>query len=110
MRFFVLSKCSVCFFRGRHGCDCMVVGFITTYATMQSVPITTNIMRSNPTHGEVYLIQYYVIKFVSDLTAGRWFSTRPPVSSTNKTDRHEIDEILFKVALNTIKQTNKQTM
>jgi len=30
----------------------------------------------------------------------------PPVSSTNKTDRHDIAEILLKVALNTIKQTN----
>jgi hypothetical protein len=29
-----------------------------------------------------------------------------PVSSTNKTDRHDITEILLKVALNTIK-TNK---
>jgi hypothetical protein len=27
------------------------------------------------------------------------------VSSTNKTDRHDITEILLKVALNTIKQT-----
>ena len=34
---------------------------------MQLVPITTNIVSSNPTHGEVYLIQHYVIKFVSDL-------------------------------------------
>ena len=32
----------------------------------------------------------------------------PPVSSTNKTDRHDIIEILLKVALNTTKQTNKQ--
>jgi hypothetical protein len=31
----------------------------------------------------------------------------PPVSATNKTDRHDIAEILLKVALNTIKQTNK---
>ena len=30
----------------------------------------------------------------------RWFS---PVSSTNKTDRHDITEILLKVALNAIK-------
>jgi hypothetical protein len=29
-----------------------------------------------------------------------------PVSSTNKTDRHDITEILLKVALNTINQTN----
>ena len=28
---------------------------------------------------------------------------------TNKTDRHDINEILLKVALKTIKQTNKQT-
>jgi len=28
-------------------------------------------------------------------------------SSTNKTDRHDITDILLKVALNTIKQTNK---
>jgi hypothetical protein len=34
----------------------------------------------------------------------RWFSPGPPVSSTNKTDRHDIAEILLKVALNTIKQ------
>jgi hypothetical protein len=31
-----------------------------------------------------------------------------PVSSPNKTDHHDITEILLKVALNTIKQTNKQ--
>jgi hypothetical protein len=35
-----------------------------------------------------------------------WFSPCTPVSTTNKTDRHDITEILLKVALNTIKQTN----
>ena len=35
---------------------------------------------------------------------GQWFSPGPPVFSTNKTDRHDITEILLKVALNTIKQ------
>jgi hypothetical protein len=35
---------------------------------MQSVPITTNIVGSNPDHGEVYSIQHYVIRFVSDLS------------------------------------------
>jgi len=33
------------------------------------------------------------------LATGRWFSPRTPVSSTNKTDRHDIAEILLKVAL-----------
>jgi len=41
---------------------------------------------------------------------GRWFSSGSPVSSTNKTGRHDITEILLKEALNTIKQTNKQTL
>jgi hypothetical protein len=41
------------------------------------------------------------------VTCGRWFSPGPPVSPTNKTDHHDIAEILLKVALNTIKQTNK---
>jgi hypothetical protein len=31
---------------------------------MQLVPITTEVVSANPTHGEVYSIQYYVIKFV----------------------------------------------
>jgi hypothetical protein len=33
---------------------------------------------------------------------GRWFSPGTPVSSTNKTDHHDIAEILLKMALNTI--------
>jgi hypothetical protein len=43
------------------------------------------------------------------LATSRWFSPGPSVSSTNKTDRHDITEILLKVTLSTIKQTNKQT-
>ena len=35
------------------------------------------------------------------LMAGQWFSAGPPVSSANKTDGHNITEILLKVALNT---------
>ena len=31
------------------------------------VPIITKVVSSNPTHGKVYLIQMYVIKFVSYL-------------------------------------------
>ena len=41
--------------RGCHGRDCMVVVF------------TTNVVSSNPAHGEVYLTQHIVLKFVSDL-------------------------------------------
>jgi|JYMV01.1.fsa_nt_gi methylthioribose-1-phosphate isomerase len=72
---------------------------------MQSLPITTKVVSLNPVHGEVYLIQHYVIKFASDLLQVGGFSLSTPVSSTNKTDRHDITEILLKVALNTIIQT-----
>jgi hypothetical protein len=56
--------------------------FIYLQLLVQSVPITTKVVSSNPVHGEVYLIQHYVIKFVSD--------------------RHNIAEIFLNVALNTI--------
>jgi len=39
------------------------------------------------------------------LAADRWFAPGTPVSSTNKTERHDITEILFKVALNIITLT-----
>ena len=41
---------------------------------------------------------------------GRWFSQDTSVSSTNKTDRHDIAEILVKMALNTNKPTNQLEM
>jgi hypothetical protein len=41
------------------------------------------------------------------LATGQWFSPGAPISSTNRTDRHDITEIFLKVALSTIKQTNK---
>ena len=37
------------------------------------------------------------------LMAGQGFSLCTPIFSTNKTDRHDITEILLRVALNTIK-------
>jgi hypothetical protein len=42
------------------------------------------------------------------IARGWQFSPGPPVSSTNKTDRHDITETLLKVALKH-HQTNKQT-
>ena len=34
---------------------------------LQSVSITTNVVSANHVHGEVYSIQHYVIKLISDL-------------------------------------------
>ena len=65
----------------------------------------SKVVSSNSAHGEVYSIQHYVIKFVSDLRQVGGF-LRPPISSTNKTDLHDITEILLKVASNTITPTS----
>ena len=62
-----------------------------------SVPNTTDVVSSNLDQGEVYNI------ISSSLSVtGQWFSS---VSSINKTDRHDITEILLKVALKQKKQT-----
>jgi hypothetical protein len=46
-----------------------------------------------------YLNTYF--KTYQLLAHGWWFSPGTPASSTTKTDRHDIVEILLKVALNT---------
>ena len=79
----------------------MVVGFITNCA-ISALSITTKVVSSNSAPGDVYSIQHYVVKFVSDLREVGVFFHVLPVSSTNKTDSHDKTEILLKVALNTI--------
>ena len=67
-----------------------MVGIRDLQLSLQSVPITTKIVSLNPTHGKVYSIQHYVIKFVSDLQqvcGFLWVLRFPP---TNKTDCHDI--------------------
>ena len=52
--------------RGRSGL--VIVWYLDLQLPVQSVPITTKVVSLNPVHdGEVYSIQNYVIKFVSDL-------------------------------------------
>jgi hypothetical protein len=46
------------------------------------VPITTKVVSSNLAHGKMYLMQHFVIKFVSDLRQAGGFSLGTPVSST----------------------------
>ena len=85
----------------------VVVRLLELQLQEQSVPITTKVVSSNPVHGEVYTIQHYMIKFMSDLRqVGGFLRVLSLVSSTNKTDRHGITEIVLKVVLNT--KTNNQ--
>ena len=53
------------YYRGHGGRGHMVVGFTTTCAI--SAYHHYKVVSSNLVHGEIYLIQHYVIKFVSDL-------------------------------------------
>ena len=75
----------------------LIVWKLDLQLPMQSVPITINVVSSNPTQA----IKYHVIKFVSDLRQVCGFLR---VFSTNKTDRHDITEILLKVTLSTTNQ------
>jgi hypothetical protein len=64
---------------------------------VQSVLITTNVVNSNPAHGEMYSIQHYVIKFDSDLQqVGGFYRALRFLPSIKH--RHNIAEILLKVA------------
>ena len=61
--------------RGCHGCDRMVVGFTTTCAISAYHHYSCEF---EPRYGEVYSLQHYVIKFVSDVRQGRGFLRFPP--------------------------------
>ena len=86
--------------RGRRGRDRMVVGFTTTYAISAYHHYRCEL---EPRSGEVFSIQHYVIKYVSDLwhVGGFHRVLRFPIPIKC----HDITEILLKVALNTITLT-----
>ena len=80
--------------------------YLNLQLPMQSVPIVSCDLESHSGDKTIF------DKVCQSLTAGRWFSPASPgtpVSSTNKTDRHNTTEILMKVVLNTISQSNKPT-
>jgi hypothetical protein len=58
----------------------IVVGF---KLHVQSLLIFTEVVSFNPAHGEVYLIQHYMIKFDSDLPqVGGFLRFPPPIKLT----------------------------
>ena len=53
-----------------------------------------------------YILTYTCVPGdVKNITEPLWFSLGTPVSSTNKTDRHDVTKILLKVVLSTITLT-----
>ena len=100
------NQSTLTYFEGRGGRNRMVVGFTTTYAISAYYQWCCEFeVRS----GRGVLDTTLCDKVCQWLATGRWFSPGPTLSSTNKSDRHDIAEILLKVSLNTLKQTNKQT-
>ena len=83
-------------YQGSRGHDHMVVEFTTTYAT---VLITTNIVWVRIPLRRGVLNTTLCDQVCQWLTVGLWFSLGTPVSSTNKTNCHNITELLVKVAL-----------
>ena len=71
--------------------------FIAIKSTSFSEPITVLIFCHMMDLGQVYTSSDTLCDKVC-----QWFSSGIPVFSSNKTDRHDINEILLKVALNTI--------
>ena len=65
----------------------VILWYLGLQLPSQSVAITTNVVSSNPVHGEVYSILHYVIKLVSHLRQVEVFIPGTLVSFTNKTDR-----------------------
>jgi len=74
---------------------------MVTYANMQPLSISRGCERMG-----VWFLQLPRQSLpTTPEVVSRWFS---PVSATNKTDLHDITELLLKVALNTINQPTKQ--
>ena len=63
----------------------MIIWGLDLQLPMQPVPITTKIVSFNPAYGKMYLIQHYVIKFVSLYQVGvflRVLQLPPPIKLT----------------------------
>ena len=69
---------------------------------VKKVTITINVVSSNLAQARRCTRTILCDKVCQRHAAGRWFSLGILVSSTNKTNSHDITEILLKVALNTI--------
>jgi hypothetical protein len=88
---------------GRRGRDRKVVGFSTTCAISVHHIYGCGF---EPRSWRGVLDTALCDKVCQWLATGWWFSPGTPVSSTNKTDLHDIIEILLKVAFSTINQQN----
>ena len=105
MLFVANTLCTILYYRGRHGRDRMVVGFSSTCAIRGAYRHQS--CEFEPRSGRCAIDTTLCSKVYQGLATGQWISMGTPVSTTNKTDRHDITEILLKMTLKkTINQPN----
>ena len=92
--------------KGCRGRDHIVVGFITTCAISAYHHLSCEF---EPRSWRGVLDTTLCDQVCQWLATGQWFSPGTPFSTSNKTDRHDITEILLKVTLNTINQPTNQS-
>jgi hypothetical protein len=73
----------------------MIVLQLDLQLPVQSVPITTKVVSLSPVQGEVYSIQQYVIKIVSDLVLNTINQTKPNIYMFSILDYHSIELLCF---------------
>ena len=80
-------------------CYHMLVGFTTTCGITWNVPITAKVVISNSVQSWRDALDTTCDQVYQLLATGLRFSAGTQLSSTSKTDRHDITEILLKVVL-----------
>jgi hypothetical protein len=99
LKFYLDYSIIICFYIFSTEAIVVVIAWwLDLQLSVQSVPAVS----SNLTQGEVYFNTTLCDKVCQWLVTHRWFSLGTLVSSINKTDRHDIAEILLKVAVKTL--------
>ena len=92
--------------RSHRGCDRMIDGYATNCAINAYHHLSCD-FEPRSWRGVFYATFYKVCQC---LATGRRFSSGTTVSTTNKTERHDITDILLKVVLNTLSQPSNWKM
>ena len=75
----------------------LVIILLDLQLPVQSVPITTKVVSLNPVQGEVYSIQQYVIKIVSDLVLNTINQSEPNIYMFSILDYPSIELLFFRM-------------
>ena len=90
----------------------VIIWWLDLQLPVESVPIATKVVSSNPVHGEVYSIQLYVIKFVSDFLQvdGFLLALRfpPPIKLTTTINNNGVKQRFLACFLKILEKKRKK--